>query len=84
MDERNFREQEVPCADRSGLVAAPAETFKGWNVNIQPMDYGYTVSVGCKSFAIESADKLLDKLRVYLANPGEASANYMNKTFTLD
>lgn len=36
---------------------------------IEPLHYGYRVSVGCQQFAIETKEKLLNNLVEYLADP---------------
>jgi len=38
-------------------------------ISIKEMHYGYIVEVGCKSFCIESASKLVAKLAEYINNP---------------
>ena len=40
-------------------------------IKITPLSYGFTVQVGCQTVAIESASKLIEKLKQYLDNPGE-------------
>jgi len=42
---------------------------KIYDVHISQLDHGYQVSVGCKTFAIESASKLIGLLTEYLHNP---------------
>jgi len=38
-------------------------------IRIEQLDYGYSVRVGCQSFAIETVEKLMTALDKYLANP---------------
>lgn len=47
----------------------PASPNRAREINIQPMDFGYVVRIGCQSFAIESVDKLISNLNEYLKDP---------------
>lgn len=38
-------------------------------VNIQPLNHGFVVRVGCQTFAFESAEKMMSHLNAYLKNP---------------
>lgn len=47
-------------------------------INIQPLNYGYVVRVGCQTLGIESKDTLIKNLVAYLENPGEYESKYMS------
>lgn len=47
----------------------PISPNKAREINIQPMDFGFIVRIGCQSFAIESIDKLISNLNEYLKDP---------------
>lgn len=38
-------------------------------VNIQPLNHGYLVRVGCQTFAFESLEKMMSQLNGYLKKP---------------
>ena len=42
---------------------------KAREINIQPMNYGFVVIVGCQTFVFETAEKMLTNLTAYLADP---------------
>ena len=48
-------------------------------VEIQPLSYGYHVTVGCQHFAIEDVDVLLKNLEAYLKNPVTFEKEWMDK-----
>ena len=37
--------------------------------NVKQLNYGYIVKIGCHSFALESHEKLIEKLDEYLKDP---------------
>lgn len=41
----------------------------GFNVEIIPQSIGYLVRVGCQTFAIETKERLIEKLTAYLIDP---------------
>jgi hypothetical protein len=47
---------------------------------VQPLDHGYIVQVGCTSFAIESKERLIEKLAAYITDPAGTEAKWNNKT----
>jgi len=46
-------------------------------INIQAMDHGFVVRVGCQTFAIEDAQKLMNNLTAYLKDPGGMEKQWM-------
>ena len=45
------------------------ELLKNWRIEIQILDRGCTVSVGCKSFAFENIDAAMETVKQYVDNP---------------
>lgn len=48
-------------------------------IEINEMNYGYTVQVGCQKFVFETPEKLIQKLTAYLKNPDEIRNRWMTK-----
>lgn len=40
-------------------------------INITALDYGYLVRVGCNSIAVETTEKLLHNLTLYIQDPNK-------------
>jgi hypothetical protein len=55
-----------------GVQECTPESPMAKSINIHPQSYGYLVKVGCQTFAIESASKLIKVLDKYLDDPGKA------------
>ena len=49
------------------------------NINIEPLNYGYIMRVGCQSLAIESKEDLLKYLTEYLNDSTKTEEKYYNK-----
>lgn len=47
-------------------------------INIQPIDFGYIVRVGCQTVAVETKEKLISKLTEYINDPVAAEKDYYN------
>ena len=45
------------------------EILKNWRIEIQVLDRGCTVSVGCKGFAFENIDAAMETVKQYIDNP---------------
>lgn len=66
------------------LAEAPTPTGnnpKIRSINIEQLDLGYVVRVGCQSFAIETADKLLLAMAEYLKSPAEVEKKWFEGKF---
>jgi len=50
----------------NGPIADDGATY---NINIESLDYGFIVRVGCQTIAIETKKKLIDKLTAYIKDP---------------
>ncbi len=42
-----------------------------FNIIIRELDHGYIIEVGCKTFAIESAERLMTLLNMYIISPAK-------------
>lgn len=49
-------------------------------ITIKPLNYGFVVTVGCHSFAIETKEKLVEKLRQYYDNPAKTEQWHQTKS----
>lgn len=56
------------------------EYSKDWQVTINTLDNGFILGVGCKSFAIESKERMLKLLYDYFTNPKETVSKFNNGT----
>lgn len=52
------------------------EILKNWRIEIQILDRGCTVSVGCKSFAFENIDAAMEVVKQYVDNPVAVIKHY--------
>ena len=52
------------------------QVLKQWEIKIQPLDQGCTVSVGCKSFAFENLDAAMETVKQYVDNPVAVIKHY--------
>jgi hypothetical protein len=50
-------------------------------VAIRQLNYGYVVNVGCKSFAFETSEKLIENLIAYINNPDKVEEDWRRGTF---
>ena len=57
------------CESRPEPMMASYERAKAREINIQPMNYGYLVRVGCQSFVFETKEKMVTNLTSYLEDP---------------
>lgn len=65
-ERRVMVEEDAP---RPMAVGEVAGSPRGRAINIEPLNYGFIVRVGCQSFAVEQADTVADKLKEYLNDP---------------
>jgi hypothetical protein len=66
---------KIPCTNEA--------YHEKYDVQIQELDHGYMVRVGCKSFAIENKETLLNMITKYINNPAEVQKEFFNKTLTI-
>ena len=50
-------------------------------INIDQLDLGYVVRVGCQSFAIETSEKLVSAMVEYLNHPNETEIKWFEGKF---
>jgi len=55
----------------------PPRRQKARLIQIQQLDHGFHVEVGCQNFAVESVDALIHRLNVYLKNPEDAEQKWL-------
>jgi hypothetical protein len=55
---------EEPCCEK-----APELPYKGYEVRVTTLDFGYLVNVGCKTFCFESTKKMVKYLEMYWKDP---------------
>ena len=67
--------QGVIGQTREGPVPIQSED-KIYDIHIHQVDRGYTVQVGCKTFAFEEKDRLLAYLTDYIKNPEDVLKKY--------
>lgn len=76
-----MRKEEIPRYQEQECVKYPSyEYSKDWQVTIGTLDNGFVVGVGCKSFAIESKERMLKLLNDYFTNPKETVSKFNNGT----
>ena len=66
----------------------PSAVYKGngkiRNIQIKGLDYGFTIQVGCQSFAIETPEKVCSKLLEYMKNPNSIERDWFSGKFLND
>lgn len=79
--ERNYTDA---VENRPAMLAAHAPRPENPNqmrrIEIVPKGYGFVVTVGCQEFAIETKERLLEKLTSYLFNPAETEQKWFDGT----
>lgn len=68
--------QHAGCVEAMAPQPMPAPPDKIYRITICQMDHGYMVEAGCKTFAIESAERLAGLLSAYLLKPSETLEKY--------
>ena len=74
------------CRSEEPMVANDVEypgRQKARDINIQSMDNGFLVRVGCQSFVFETAEKMITNLSAYLADPNVIEKSWFNGTLKL-
>ena len=56
---------------------------KAREINIQPMNYGFVVRVGCQTFVFETTEKMIRNLDAYLADPENVEKAWLSGTLVL-
>lgn len=47
-------------------------------INIEQLDYGYIIRVGCQRFAVETHEKVINALNEYMTNPDETQRKWFS------
>jgi hypothetical protein len=68
-------DQPMPMEDEPMLMGAKSKN-KILTINIEQLDYGYVVQVGCQRFAVETHKKVINALNEYMANPDETQRKW--------
>ena len=63
------------CED-AGPSMPPKASSQIRDFSVKALNYGYIVNVGCHSFAIETADRLIEKLSEYINNPSDTETKW--------
>jgi hypothetical protein len=69
------RLMENPCCEEERPVEQPLIR----QINIEPLNYGFMVRIGCQTFAIETPDKLIEKLTGYLKDPNTVEKKWQRE-----
>lgn len=64
---------QAPSLNQNGT---PLDEYKGREMHIRPLHYGYTVQVGCTTVCIETKERLIEKLIAYFNNPKEIEEKF--------
>jgi hypothetical protein len=59
--------EESPVGSSNGKIR---------EIRLQQLNRGYVINVGCHSFAISTADELVEKLTEYIKNPNETEKKW--------
>ncbi len=69
--------QRYPMAPE-GCIPTPRSN-QARRVEINQVNYGYVVSVGCQTLVFENMDTLIDKLTAYLKDPNAVEKKWMTE-----
>lgn len=67
--------EETPNTPQS--IASVTEPVFRYNINIEPLNRGFVVRVGCQSFAVSSKQELIKLFAAYIENPEKVETNWM-------
>jgi len=56
----------------------PIEDTRTRRIEIETLNYGFSVRIGCQLFAIEDRKRLLQYISAYLENPSKVEYQWMN------
>ena len=69
-------------AELGRLGDMPPPMMAQANVNINQVENGYVINVGCKQFVTQHLEEMLEGLRLYFTKPEEARKKYMKPVET--
>jgi hypothetical protein len=78
-----FRDLSSNSCDPMPAPPAPCGSGKIKEIRITQVDHGYIVNVGCQTFAIESAKRLVKNIEKYFESPEEIEQAWMSKNLEL-
>ena len=78
MYNEEISQREMAETSNEPMPHLPDATQMKFNhsINIQPLNRGFLVNVGCQSIAFETHEKMLKYLTEYLTNPKGFETNY--------
>jgi len=70
---------EADMVDSRPLREALNDSSSVRSINIEPLSSGYVVKVGCQTVAVETSEKLVKMLGIYLDNPSDFERKWYSK-----
>lgn len=70
--------QERTCAEPEGVIPATGLIPKH-HINIESLNRGFIVRVGCQSFAVSSKQELIKLFTAYILDPVKVETNWMKE-----
>lgn len=71
-----------PAIYRTGIDTAVNSPAPKREITITPLSSGYVVKVGCQSIAVETTERLVKHLGLYLADPNSYERKWMGSDKT--
>lgn len=65
-----------PCQGPTVQENPPLYVGENYGIQIEILEFGYILGIGCKRFAFETKERLLDNLTEYLADPAKAQQKW--------
>lgn len=78
-DTQGGRLIENSCCEERPQIQQEEIEYPRRQINIEPLNYGFIVRVGCQTFAIETPDKLIEKLTGYLKDPSTVERKWQRE-----
>lgn len=69
---------EETCGAPQSIAAVTAPVFR-YNINIESLNRGFVVRVGCQSLAVSTKQELIKLFTAYMENPEEVETDWMMK-----
>lgn len=70
--------QERTCAEPESVAPVTAPVFR-YNINIESLNRGFVVQVGCQSLAVSTKQELIKLFTAYMENPEKVETDWMIK-----
>ena len=68
------------CDEPMACCEVKDKSGKIRDVKINQVNYGYIVTIGCHTFVFETAERLIEKLGVYLKEPNKTERSWYDGT----